>query len=87
MAPYTVIECFKCFQTFSQADAAWGIAFASDGDTYAIQRVIELKIMPEISEMLYHYDNKLVTVALRIVGNIVSGNDEQVHIILSDSHF
>ena len=59
-------------------DGAWGIAFASDGDTVAIQRVVDLKIMHEVGEMLYHFDRRVVTVALRIVGNVVCGDDTQV---------
>ncbi|XP_018023011.1 importin subunit alpha-6 [Hyalella azteca] len=64
-------------------DAAWGLSYVSDGNSEAIQRVLDLNILKDVAEMLTSTDEKISKVSLRIAGNVVSGNDEQTDKVIA----
>lgn len=64
------------------ADACWCASYMSDGNDHWIQSVLDAGIHIVMVTLLQHANDKVVTPALRTVGNIVSGNDEQTQALL-----
>ena len=60
-------------------DALWALSFASDGPNDMIQAVLDLKVLPRVVELLSDPEPKILSPSLRIVGNIVTGNDPQTN--------
>lgn len=59
-------------------DAAWAISYVTDDDNDKIQAVIDHGCVPPLVLLLEREDTQIIVPALRGIGNIVTGNDQQV---------
>ncbi|UXI14919.1 ankyrin repeat domain-containing protein 27-like [Sarcoptes scabiei] len=63
-------------------DVFWAISYITDHGNDRIQKVIDSDIVKIIIPYLEHEDIKIQTPALRVIGNIVTGTDEQTQFVL-----
>lgn len=59
------------------ADTLWGLSYLTDSDESLIQLVVEAGVLPRVVALLGHTEAVVSTPALRVVGNVISGNDAQ----------
>ncbi len=64
-------------------DAAWAISYVTDDDNDKIQAVIDHGCVPPLVRLLEKEDPSIIVPSLRSIGNIVTGNDQQVRIVFS----
>jgi hypothetical protein len=66
------------------SDSLWALHFLSDmGDSKCITMIIEHGICPKLVEYLDHPNISVQCPALRIIGNICTGDDEQTQYIMN----
>jgi hypothetical protein len=63
-------------------DAMWALSYLTDGNDDDIQAVLDVVPAKRLVDLAGHFDIKLVTPALRCIGNIVSGNDAQTQALI-----
>jgi len=64
------------------SDALWAVTYLSEGNYYKVGRVLQTGIVPSLVRHLDCPYISVVVPALRILGNIVGGNDEQTDVVL-----
>ncbi|KAJ6235500.1 importin subunit alpha-4 [Anaeramoeba flamelloides] len=63
-------------------DACWGLSYLSDGNDLNINSVINAGVVPKMVEFLGSNNPKIQTPALRVIGNIVTGDFEQTQRVM-----
>lgn len=61
-------------------DACWALAYISDGPDERIDIVLEHKVVPKMVNLLSCENVAVIPPALRCLGNIVTGNDQQTQV-------
>ena len=64
-------------------DACWALSYLSDGTNDKVQAVIEAGVCPRVVELLLYSSPSVLIPALRMVGNIVTGDDMQTQCIIN----
>jgi importin subunit alpha-1 len=64
-------------------DACWALSYLSDGSNDKIQEVINSGVVRRLVELLMHTSASVLVPALRTVGNIVTGDDQQTQIVIN----
>lgn len=59
------------------ADALWGLYYISDASDDQIEKVVQTGVMPQLVSLLQHPSLSIRTPALRVIGNIASGDESQ----------
>ncbi|RVW12362.1 Importin subunit alpha-1a [Vitis vinifera] len=62
---------------------AWALSYLSDGTNDKVQAVIEAGVCPRVVELLLYSSPSVLIPALRMVGNIVTGDDMQTQCIIN----
>jgi importin subunit alpha-2 len=63
-------------------NACGALSYFSDATNGKIQEIIESNVCPRLVELLKHSSLRVVQAALKIIGNIVTGDDAQTQVIL-----
>ena len=66
-------------------DVCWALSYISENSNKHIQLIIQSGIVQRVVELLMHKDFHVQTPALRIVGNIVTGDDIQTQLVINCS--
>ena len=66
-------------------DILWGFNDLTVEET-GISSVLSYNVVPKLIELLSHTDLALLTPSLRIIGNLISGTDEQASVILKEKN-
>lgn len=67
---------------FTSVDALWTVGYYTDMGNNYIQQVVDAGMIPLLVKHLHSSEVRVVSPALRAVGNIVSGTDAQVSRVL-----
>ncbi|KAL6874697.1 hypothetical protein ACP4OV_013362 [Aristida adscensionis] len=64
------------------SDACWALSYLTECSSDVIQAVIDAGACPRLVELLNHLSPLVISPALRVVGNIATGNDLQTQVII-----
>jgi len=64
-------------------DACWALSYLSDGEDSKIEEVLRVGVVRRLVELLAHKSASVLVPALRTVGNIVTGNDQQTQQVIN----
>lgn len=64
-------------------DACWALSYLSDGDNARLETVINSGVVPTLIRLLDHSQLSLVIPTIRILGNVVTGDEQQTSYVLS----
>lgn len=80
-----LIHYFLSHSTDNQiiVDSVWALFYITDQGINMINMVIEYDIVRYVIPLLLNPDSKIQTPALRVIGNIATGNDDQTQVILN----
>lgn len=73
----------SCHDEECLSDALWGISYLTDGDERRISAVLASGVAMRLVACLTHASSKLKVPALRAIGNIVTGSDEQTQQVVN----
>ncbi|KAH8419003.1 hypothetical protein KR009_003443, partial [Drosophila setifemur] len=65
------------------ADACWALSYVTDDDKSKIQAVVDSDAVPRLVNLLQMDEPSVIFPALRSVGNIVTGTDEQTDMVIA----
>jgi len=65
-------------------DSVWALSYLTDCGNGHIQAVLQVGVVPKLVSFLVNNEIRLQTAALRAVGNIVTGTDEQTQAVLEN---
>lgn len=65
------------------ADTCWALAYVTDDDNNMIQEVLDAEAVPRLVTLLDTDESSIIVPALRTVGNIVTGTDEQTDVVIN----
>lgn len=63
------------------ADACWALSYVTDDENFKIQAVVDAGAVTNLVKLLGIDEPSIIVPALRSVGNIVTGTDQQVRVI------
>lgn len=66
-------------------DSCLALSYLSSGPSERIQAIIEARVCQRVVELLSHQESSIQIPALRIVGKICSGSDEQTQLIIDNN--
>ncbi|XP_017859998.1 PREDICTED: importin subunit alpha [Drosophila arizonae] len=65
------------------ADACWALSYVTDDENNKIQAVVDTNAVPRLVQLLQTDEPSIIVPALRSVGNIVTGTDQQTDVVIA----